>query len=252
MVVLILSSIFVKAAFYVATQYGAPSPSIGFLASLGIGSILTKSLWNIGTSSTLSGVLLANFPQLALSMGYFMINQLFTIMVTAHEWRGFATKHQYLRVTSPKGSQRSKHFLQIPYRYALIFLSLSIALHYFTSESLFLARINVYSAEGVLNPDQSISQIGYSAISIFITTMLCLTVLIFILVIGYIPTKAGIPMVGTCSAAISAACHCLESEPDDLILKPIRWGEVYFDGEVGHCAFSAGEVNPVRSGRKYM
>lgn len=197
--------------------------------------------------------LLANLPQLGLSIGYLSINQLFTVMITAHEWRSFAKKHQTLRVTRPEGEQRSKHFLQMPYQYGLIFLGFSVLLHYYTSESLFLVVVNAYTVDGDLDTANSISQVGYSAIAILITILLGTTLLVTMIVIGMIRSHADISMVGTCSAAISAACHCLPYEKEGLELRAIMWGEVSIDPDgIGHCAFSAGEVNPPKEGRRYL
>lgn len=182
-----------------------------------------------------------------------MINQLFTIMITAHEWRSFAKKHQTLRVTRPEEGQRSKHFLQVPYQYGLAFLGFSVLLHYYTSESLFLATVNAYTTTGELDSSTSILQVGYSAIAIFITIILGTTLLLILIAIGMISSNTAIPMVGTCSSAISAACHCWPSEQEGLELKPIMWGEVSVDSAgIRHCAFSAGEVKPPKEGRMYL
>lgn len=68
-------------------------------------------------------------------------------------------------------------------------------------------------------------------------------------------------MVGSCSAAISAACHASREEGDISEL-PIQWGVVRGAGEsigswknkdkdFGHCAFSGAVVAPPLPGRWY-
>ena len=46
------------------------------------------------------------------------------------------------------------------------------------------------------------------------------------------------PLVGTCSAAISAACHARHKHPEKMVLRPLKWGAVESDGDVLHCTFS--------------
>lgn len=62
----------------------------------------------------------------------------------------------------------------------------------------------------------------------------------------------GIPLAGSCSAAISAACHAPIRETNASVL-PLLWGVVetgQWDG-VGHCAFSNCEVSVPQSGVRY-
>lgn len=93
-----------------------------------------------------------------------------------------------------------------------------------------------------------VSQIGYSSIavifSIVVGGLLILT--------GWIDDlrryPAGMPHVGTCSAAISAACHA-EKDADareQMVLKPLQWGVVGDEGKsIMHCTFTD-DVHNVR------
>ena len=61
------------------------------------------------------------------------------------------------------------------------------------------------------------------------------------------------PLVGSCSTGISAACH----RPDwdtRAYLKGVQWG-VIPGAESGtggkHCAFTSGEVEPLQEGKAY-
>lgn len=60
------------------------------------------------------------------------------------------------------------------------------------------------------------------------------------------------PLIGSCSAAISAACHPLQNDPDASLL-PVMWGAVAVESEdaVGHCCFSSLEVSPPVDGKVY-
>jgi hypothetical protein len=62
--------------------------------------------------------------------------------------------------------------------------------------------------------------------------------------------KSGMPLAGSCSAALSAACHPLADEPDVALL-PVKWGVVSVAEGVGHCALSSRYVSPPITWRWY-
>ena len=60
---------------------------------------------------------------------------------------------------------------------------------------------------------------------------------------GYKTFAAEITTVGNCSAAISAACHASEADPDEITGKKLRWGDVGVlpNMVVRHLTFSSEE-----------
>lgn len=65
--------------------------------------------------------------------------------------------------------------------------------------------------------------------------------------------NAGIPVVSSCGAAISAACHLPLAEAG-AALKPLQWGFVpASEQDIGlrHCCFASGPVEPPEPGRAY-
>ena len=78
---------------------------------------------------------------------------------------------------------------------------------------------------------------------------------IIMIAFWYIPYKRGMPLAGSCSMAISAACHPIEQVDDDdesISEKELKWGVVTtaVDG-LGHCAFSAEDVGVIVEGKVY-
>jgi hypothetical protein len=70
-------------------------------------------------------------------------------MLMAKEWSDFAHERKALRVTTPSGGQRSTHYLQLPYGYALPLLAASAVLHWLTSQAIFLdSKYNVLGRVG--------------------------------------------------------------------------------------------------------
>lgn len=191
-------------------------------------------------------VLIANSPQLLLSVLFLAFNSLFTCMLLANEWNNYARKRKPLRVTSPTGVQRSTYRLQLPYRYGIPLLVIFGTLHWLVSQSLFPVRVEfIYKDE-----DATFTAVGYSCIAILLSIIFGAIVILFGLLNGFRMYKPGIPLVGSCSAAISAACH---RPPGDINAadKPLMWGVVSPKNGVGHCCLTSFEVTPPVEGELY-
>lgn len=200
-----------------------------------------------------------NTPQSVISFMNVLYNGLFTCMLLGDEWNAFAFRRRPLRVTVPVGEQQSKYYLTIPYTYAILVIILSGTLHWLMSESLFLVRITAVDRNQVY--DDSVSSMGYSPLAIAISCLVCFLMLAFVNIKAFQKYKPGIPLVGSCSAAISAACHPL-GEEKDVSSKPVQWGVVKGAGEsvgawknkdkdFGHCSFSSLPTAPPIPGRYY-
>ena len=185
--------------------------SISHLYSLGFGSVTAESTiepgsagsWNTaGSSGLLLIILISNSPQIVLSFLYLTYNSLFTCMLLAEESSGFAHQRKTLRVTSAKGQQWSTYWLQPPYRYSFPLLAASATLHWLVPQSVFLARVTVLDDTGIEDPNQSISTCGYSNIAIIFILILGSVVALIGLAYGFRRYKIGMPLVGSCSAAI--------------------------------------------------
>lgn len=209
---------------------------------LGIGAVHPMTLisgWHlpsIGGTTIVASVLIANIPQPILSFLYLLFNGIFTSFLLAHEWSTFAHERKSLRVSNPKPGQRSTYFLQLPYRYAIPLIILSGILHWSVSQSIFIAQVASFSSDGRLKDPAAISTCGYSPIAIIITLVIGSFLATFMAVLSRRLYKPGIPLAGSCSAAISAACH---GRSDIDTTAPLQWGVTSEEGaEVGHCAFS--------------
>ena len=170
--------------------------------------------------------MLTSSDQLILSFLYFLFNGICTCMLLAKEWSEYAYERKTLRVSSPIEKQRSTYFLQLPYKYAIPLLIFSGALHWFVSQSIFLANINGYNVHGLAS-NGSFSTCGYSPISMVFVIIFGSLLILFGLALGFRTYKPGIPLAGSCSKKISAACHIPENE---LELHPeqglLQWGVI--------------------------
>ncbi|KAK1143248.1 hypothetical protein N8T08_006948 [Aspergillus melleus] len=101
--------------------------------SLGFGKTSGDNMIGHLSSDMIALVLLANTPQILLSALYFVINSILTCMLVAAEWDRYARHRRPLRVSWPRGQQRSTYYFSLPYRYSLPLLALSATLHWLIS-----------------------------------------------------------------------------------------------------------------------
>ena len=179
-----------------------------------------------------------------------LYNRMYTCMSFSKEWNDFGYRRRPLRVTSPRGAQRSTYFLSLPYRYLIPILSVSVATHWILSQSLFLVAIDVFDEQGNLDTSQSILTCGFSCIAMIFLVGIGWLVFIAGVGMGLRRFREGMPLVGSCSAAISAACHPAADEPE-VVLVPVKWGVVSVADGVGHCALSGRYVSPPITWRWY-
>lgn len=232
--------------------------SIAHLWKLGFGAVSSESLIKIismpkGQGGIIASVLLANTPQALLSFLFLTYDGLLSSMLLMEEWIGFAYERKALRVTWPIGMQRSSYWLQLPYKYAVPLLIISGALHWLVSQSIFLAHlVQRHDISSPVDPFfDTISTCGYSLIAIIFVIIVGSIILLLGILAGSRKYKAGTPLVGSCSAAISAACHPLKNDLNASIL-PLMWGAVETEeGSVKHCCFSSLDVSPPVEGEVY-
>ncbi|PUU75536.1 hypothetical protein B9Z19DRAFT_994073 [Tuber borchii] len=208
----------------------------------GLGKVNNVSMFPIHFQNITQAILLANLPQTILSFLYLTYNSLFTCMLSAHEWSLFSHHHRALRVTSPSPGQLSTYRLQIPYTYSIPLMILSCLFHWLLSQSFFLARVEISDPFGKEAPEPIIA-VEYSCIAIIFLLTLSILALVTVAGMGYKQFAAEITTVGSCSAAISAACHASEADSEEIIGKKVRWGDVGIVSDLGvrHLTFSSKE-----------
>ncbi|KAJ5415398.1 hypothetical protein N7465_004093 [Penicillium sp. CMV-2018d] len=205
-------------------------------------------------------VFIANIPQLIFSFLYFAFNSLLTTMALAAEWSGYAIHRKGLRVSNnAQLSQRSQYFLSIPYRYSMPLLAASATLHWLISQSLFMVGIEAFDRKVLRDVNRDLTTCGYSPIAIVGAVAVAAFMFFCLVGLSAKPFKTGMPVAGSCSLAISAACHPgfdphenrVVYSDDDMALLPIKWGEVPVNGRIGHCSFTSEDVDMPKTGKIY-
>jgi len=237
--------------------------SFSSILSLGFGTATAEMIindWNVpisGSTALLQNVLVANTPQLLLSSIYLALNNVLTRVQLAVEWASYSLQRKGLRVSHDRiGAQRATYFLQLPYRLGVPLMVMSTALHWLVSQSIFLVSIETYDVNGwPKEEEEHVATCGYSPLAIICFLVVSGLVVVFTLVQGgKVLRSEGMPLVGSNSVGIAAACHPLNGVGD--VSQPLMWGVVSQEVEeteeqIGHCSFSSSAVEVLVKGRLY-
>jgi hypothetical protein len=234
-----------------------------------LGDINSQTIISTGDSQGfVTNSITANLPQLIFSFLYVAYNSILTSMCLSAEWSRFGHHRKGLRVShNPRLSQRSNYFLSLPYRYAVPLMATSAVLHWLVSQSLFIIAIEAYNTHMERDPLHDVYACGYSPLAIVIATSIGAVMFACLIVLSLRRFESAMPVAGSCSLAIAAACHPgfnpnvdkpepieMESEDEgrDMALLPLQWGSISIDGPIGHCSFNSGDVYPPEKGQKYQ
>lgn len=250
-----------------ASEIDMSSNSLSALYALGLGKVSTTTMiegWSISDMSIQNGVvaavLVANAPQLGLSFLYFAVNTLLTLITSNREWTRFSvaralkSQPKPLRTSKPIGGQQRTYFLQLPFSFAVPMIVLSALLHWLISQSIFLAVVAEYAPDGELFNAFAISTCGYSPIGMVFVLFVGLAILLCVMLTAVLPVDNGMPVVGSCSAALAANCRVYsaksvagqrgvgggegvedgvgEDARFEMVKGPLVWGEIVVEGEV--------------------
>ncbi|KAJ5816968.1 hypothetical protein N7447_009201 [Penicillium robsamsonii] len=205
----------------------------------------------VGVEDMLKAVVLANVPQLVVTICYYCYNAVLTSMLAASEYSSYGIERKALRVTWPisNSQQRSTYWLSIPYRYSVPVLLLYMTLHWTISQSIFYLQIIGYTPQD--KEGWRTSQLGYSPAFILFSVVVGAVMILALCILGLRRLKSNAPLAGSCSAAISAACHAPTHESlDSAIRSKLKWGQttglsvgsIDSEGdepEKGHCSFTS-------------
>lgn len=225
--------------------------SISNAFSIGLGTIKTQNLVlgvrvpGLYSQAVLVTALIANAPQLAISFLYLVYNTIVTQMhlgedwdlygaytaTTRHKLKVFSKKetHRRLRVSDPKGQQKSTYMLNLPLRFATPLLIVSGVLHWLMSQTFFLANISVIPRDGESPKHDEVTAVAYAPQGMFYLFGVAVFMVVILLSNSMRRFGGEMHIVGSNSAAISAACHVghmPEKRRREMVLRKIAWGEL--------------------------
>lgn len=247
-IIMMLASFCIIAFFggwgFVHTKGRGYSMSLSSLWELGLGRAHQDAIVIYDSVTSLIGVaLLANIPQILLAAVWLLYMGIITSMFLAADWAIFGTKGQPLMVNNARGQQRGTRLLGAPLGWGLSLLTLQVILHWLVSQSIFVISLNIHDPDGNLTQYRKegprFLNCGYSPIAIIFTVIASVLLMLsaMILACRKLPQDAP-PVVATCSAAISAACHLPHGVLEQgSLYGSMKWGQC---GQpqygVAHCA----------------
>ncbi|RFU23853.1 hypothetical protein B7463_g12483, partial [Scytalidium lignicola] len=270
---------------------GVSDSNLHYLWSLGFGSVQSNNIiFSIAEEhpnlSTLELILIANSPQFIMTCSYYAFNSVLTGMLAASECNSYGIKRKALRVSfrQPGGVQRRTYWFSIPYQYSIPLLIIFIILHWLISQSFFYVQIE---QNGLPSPNtdaiSTLKVLGYSPMAIILTLIVGSLMVVGLVLIAVTRRFASaMPLVASCSAAISSQCHHNDN-PETIALGPVMWGETKSsfiwatisdrdetrytsddradtpeerersetEGYTAHCGFSSAEVSTPKGGKLY-
>lgn len=231
-----------------------------------------------GTGGIAAAAIIANLPHLIFSVMYLQWNTFFTSMAMGKEWNDFSLRRAPLRVSdNPRGEQRSRYFLQLPYRFSIPLMAVSILLHWMLSQAVFVLAVETIVLEHTPPTlHWASAACGYSPVAILTILVASLVIPGSVFTFGRCLYAGPAPVVGSCSLAIAAACHHLDGKGHpDVALNAVKWGVMAdwdkrqmeqgeqddrnqgmrhllpSDTALGHCGFSDEFVDKPQLGEVY-
>lgn len=164
------------ASFGPLQHRGVPTTMASFW-SMGLGNLEDYNFLYVGLptgdpSGIIANILVANSPQVLISLFYLVYNSLLTTFLVQREFGQMHRDHRTLRVSDPEGEQRSSYPLSLPLRYGLPLQASSAVLNWFISQSLFLARITALHPDGSVDRAHTFSTCAYSPMAIILSEFL--------------------------------------------------------------------------------
>ncbi|KAI1476650.1 hypothetical protein F4774DRAFT_420586 [Daldinia eschscholtzii] len=188
----------------------------------------------IDDAGYLATLLVANAPQLLLSICYFSYNSFLTRLLVEQEWNSYSLKHKPLRVSYPQGEQISSYRLQLPYKYSILLIAIMIVCHWLLSNAFFFFGIEggfwgksyrTGNTQAYFHlSENSLVSLGYSASAILALFIVGCTIAPLPLLLSLRKPKGNMVAGGSNSLVMSAACHCfirsstgVENQPHSLL-----------------------------------
>jgi hypothetical protein len=125
-----------------------------------------------------------------------------------------------------------------------------------------MVGVEAFNSITLRDPSRDLFTCGYSPVAILSTLIVGGFMFLCLVGLSRKPFRTAMPVAGSCSLAIAAACHPAfdpnenrimewEREDEDMALLPVKWGAVPVHGRIGHCSFTSEDVDVPKEGQIY-
>lgn len=187
--------------------------------------LFTIPAWQL---PVLSSVLVANLPQLVITITHFFYNGILANMLVGREYSSHGSTRKALRVSVPveTSEQRSTYWLSVPFRYAILIIALETIFHLLVSKSFYYISIFPFDTFNEVMDVYVGKSLAYSPLFIFRSLLMGGLLLCILLVLSLRRLSSEMPLARSSSAVISAACHPPQHEDAEIsVLGKLMWGE---------------------------
>jgi hypothetical protein len=149
-------------------------------------------------------------------------------MLAASELNNFAKTPAFLRVTLPVTGTQNSYYLAVEPHYSALLLVALIFLHFLTTRASSVVAVSTYDVLG----HYSHQRVTYAVSTSSAILALVLGFIMLFVLASALDKKldAGMPVTGTCSMAISAACCTGDI---GMTLENVRYGRNERTGRIG-------------------
>jgi len=171
----------------------------------------------VTSTEMLAPILMANMPQICISIGYLVFDSQISRLWQEREWRSYYLRRKKPRTGNATNPQtRRTRWLTLPYLLSALLMSLSICLHWLGSQAVFMVESYEWSF-------QNMSIALYVALLPALVLACCCTALLFVITVVYfLPQRSSMPIMCGSARVVFASCCQLEELPEDGIM----WGDI--------------------------
>ena len=171
-------------------------------------------------------VVIANLPQVWLSIGYLTWNNQIGRIWLEREWRSYYLKCRLPRVSygSQERGVRNARWLQLPYWLTGTLMSISIFLHWFVSQTLFV--VEIYFADAHV---ASVFHMHYSPLAIIVAGTASIVLVLGLTVYYFVPVPTWMPLMAGSAKVVFDSCSRLPAT--ELPRNGVGWGDISFRNE---------------------
>lgn len=169
------------------------------------------------SANIFAAVIMANIPQICISIAYLLFNNQISRLWQEREWRSFYLRRKLPRTGIALGpGTRSTRWLQLPYLLSALLITVSICLHWLASQAVFLVESYQQSFQGM--------QINLYVMPLpaIVLAGIWTAFLIVITVIYVLPQRSPMPIMCGSARVVFASCNSLV----DLTQDGIMWGDI--------------------------
>lgn len=209
--------------------------NFGHLVTLGFGSISGYELLHVSSTGVVGNSVIANLPQLMISVLYYILNGVLSCQLAEREWSRFGTQRRRIRTSFPS-TEDMAFYLSMPYSYSGPLIVMFIGLHLSVSQSLFGVEINFYTWDGsiakglettynavkVNQEGATFSTLCASTCAAIFSMMAFGIIIVVVVANSFRRMTTAMPFPGTHSIVIAATTHS-KTDIDQILGKTIMW-----------------------------